>query len=424
MYLLQLCQVTLAEIQQQLKDGTCDGGHLLDLAASVILCASTRETNSSQSTAATAFCCSLFSHVLYTFADLFNVDVGQQRQEENPVADSQQEEQNASEEEDDDEEETKRAKLRRRKIVTEESDNELSEEDFSIDSDTDDTEEDSDNDESKSDSGFHSAETRAELPPLELPPPSIALLPLFKAMTDWFRANPQIIRVSSQSVRKMWIALAKILNELRRCQRDDAESFRRSPLPEDWKFYGLASFNGIHSEIGFDGSAPVPQPASTISTSIRIERILSFGSWLVEQSVSGFRCDDGVFSCSTDEGLDLNAAKEEEKKADLMKNMAHLWLKSEVQDLERKLSPQPVRRRSNKKSATNWDLSHLPFVFVVPDVAALMNSTQLIKQIVKSQKLIVVIPDVVISEMDLLKVRSCQMFLPNQYSQMQNIVFL
>lgn len=406
MFLLKLCQVTLAEIQQQLGDENCNHSRLLELASAAMLCASTREANTSQSTAAIAFCCSLFSHVLAQFAQWFGLDVEQHEQEGRTAVKAREAKTNASDgEEEDEEEETKRARMRRRKIVSNSSDQEFSEEELSIDSDVDDSEGTSDEEEELSDSGFHSAEAKTEPPPLELPPPSAALLPLFKAMTDWFRANPQVIRVSSQSVRKMWADLAKVLNALRRCRREDIQPYRRSPLPEDWKSYGLLGLSGVHAEMDFDDSAPTPEPGSPPCSSIRIERILSFGMWLAEETsdVSGFKYDGGVFSCPLDEWVSSDA-KAEEKKTDLMRNMAHLWLKSEVQELERKLSPKPTRRKTNKKNSTSWELSQLPFVFVVPDVSALTGSTQLIKQIVKSQKLIVVIPDVVVSEMDLLKV--------------------
>jgi hypothetical protein len=59
-----------------------------------------------------------------------------------------------------------------------------------------------------------------------------------------------------------------------------------------------------------------------------------------------------------------------------------------------------------KEKKTNFDLSTLSDVFWVADVSALSDFTHLIKKGIKSQKLIVVVPDIVISEIDPLKVFS------------------
>ncbi|EFX65429.1 hypothetical protein DAPPUDRAFT_264714 [Daphnia pulex] len=63
-------------------------------------------------------------------------------------------------------------------------------------------------------------------------------------------------------------------------------------------------------------------------------------------------------------------------------------------------------------SHTNFDLSTLSDVFWVAGVSALSDFTHLIKKVIKSRKLIVVVPDIVISEIDPLKresasVREC-----------------
>jgi hypothetical protein len=113
-----------------------------------------------------------------------------------------------------------------------------------------------------------------------------------------------------------------------------------------------------------------------------------------------FRLENGIYICPSEATKD--ESQELGMKADLMmRNMAHLWLKSEVQELERRLSPQFKRKKK-----TNFDLSTLSYVYLVPDVSALSDFTHLIKQVIKSQKLIVVVPDIVISEIDQLKVFS------------------
>ena len=62
-------------------------------------------------------------------------------------------------------------------------------------------------------------------------------------------------------------------------------------------------------------------------------------------------------------------------------------------------------RINQKRKKANFDLSNLSYVYMVPDVSALSEFFGLIKQVIKSQKLIVVIPDIVISELDELKVK-------------------
>lgn len=94
-----------------------------------------------------------------------------------------------------------------------------------------------------------------------------------------------------------------------------------------------------------------------------------------------------------------------------MRSMAQLWLKSEVQQLEDKLKPAKKVRgggggglRGGAKLHGAELAMNLPYVFIVPDVSALSLYQQFIKRIVKSKKIIVVVPNIVISEMDLLKV--------------------
>ena len=359
------------------------------------------ETSSNKSTAAVAFCCSLFSQLLVKFQEIFHLGANSVQQNELKPKDNKQTRRDCEEDEmSEDEEESRRAKLRRRKVTTSGSSDqeEFSEEELFID--TDDSEDESE-EEAISESGFHSADVKSE-PQLEIPVECTALLPLFKLLTDWLQVNTQVM--SSQSVRTMWISLAEVLNVLRRCQREDVERYKQLPLEEDWKFYKVPIMASVHSAIDFDTSG-APSKSTLILNSIRIERILSFGKWLAEQDEhNGFQMENGVFTCLTSETMQNGAnahPEEDSNKEGLMRNMAHLWLQSEVQELERNLSPQPKQR----KKKGNSEFATLPFVFVVPDVSALTDFTHTIKGIVKSQKLIVVIPNAVISEMDQLKVR-------------------
>jgi hypothetical protein len=133
-----------------------------------------------------------------------------------------------------------------------------------------------------------------------------------------------------------------------------------------------------HSEIDFDTSS-APSMSTLIMNSLRIERILSFGKWLAEQDEhNGFKIENGVFTCLSSETSEEGAnafTEEDSNKEGLMRNMAHLLLQSEVQELERNLSPQPKQR----KKRGNSQFATLPFVFVIPDVSALTDFTHTIK---------------------------------------------
>ncbi len=380
------------------------GTNLLDLAACVVMCTipQSSATNKNQTTAAIAFCCSLFSHVLNKFQELFNLsckEVTQQNgnHESNEEKDLTPEvnQEVDGESTDEDEEETKRAKLRRRKIGSGSSDQEFSEEELFLDTDSD--QESEEDEEALSDSGFHSAEAKIE-PLIEIPSGATSLLPVFKLLTDWFQANDQVVQVSNQSIRKMWAALAEILNVFKRCQKENIDQYRCVPLEEDWKLHGVSVMSSLHSEIDFE-CAPTSLNVS-IMNSIRLERILLFGIWLAQKGKeNGFQVENGIYRCLLEEATGDKAGGMGSKADLMMRNMAHLWLKSEVQELERRLSPQPKRKKK-----TSFDLSNLSYVYLVPDVSALSEYTHLIKQVIKSQKLIVVIPDIVISEIDQLKV--------------------
>lgn len=392
--------MTLGEIQNRLRNKEQDFPHLLELAAVVVLSSTTIDSsnNNDQSNATVAFCCSLFSHILKKFQELFSLSSGDvdQPNANNTCSESTPHEPTKGNEDassEDEEEETKRAKLRRRKVGSGSSDQEYSEEELFLDSSS---EQESD-EEVLSDSGFHSAGAKPE-PGLEIPLGVSFFLPVFKLLTDWFQVNSQVVKVSNQTIRKIWVVLADILNVFKRCQREDIDRYLCIPLQEDWKFYGLNALSSIHANYNFLGlSAPSNVP---ILNSIRIDKIIMFGNWLAnEENNSGFKLENGIFMCHLG---DTSGNKSEGigKKTDLMmRNMAHLWLKSEVQELERRLSPQPKRKKK-----TIFDLSNLSFVYLVPDVSVLSEFTHLIKQVIKSQKLIVVVPDVVISELDQLKV--------------------
>jgi hypothetical protein len=155
----------------------------------------------------------------------------------------------------------------------------------------------------------------------------------------------------------------------------------------------------------------------TSATALRIERLIRFGQWLVSEAPeTGFQHVDGTFVCHSSGHAAV--AETQHKKDVMMRNMATLWLKSEVQDLEDKLvgtkkpkknlprnlknGKQP-RNRNRKTSAV--DLIHLPYVYVVVDSLALTEYQSLVKRLVKSQKCIVIVPDIVVSELDQLKVR-------------------
>lgn len=405
----QLCQVTLGEIQKRLgssENGSCN--QLMDLASSVMMCTLTPTfaTNNSQ-TAAIAFCCSLFAHVLNRVQEIFHMTSRDASYANgNQAHDLKYLDPNAKEEmvdelSDEEEEESKRAKLRRRKVASGSSDQEFSEEELFLDSNS---EQESEDDEVLSDSGFHSAEAKVE-PLLEIPHEATRILPIFKLLTDWFRVNVEIVQVSNQTIRKIWSTLADILNVFKRCQREIVTHHGTVPLEEDWKFYGVNSMSLVHAQIDFE-SPPAPSDV-LILNSIRIERILQFGNWLASQdNEKGFQVVNGIYTCPAEAVGDKSEGSG--AKADLvMRNMAHLWLKSEVQELERRLSPQQKRKKK-----TSFDFSGLSYVYLVPDVSALSNFTYLIKQVIKSQKLIIVVPDIVISEMDQLKresapVREC-----------------
>jgi hypothetical protein len=400
--------VVLSEIQKRLcrsENESCN--QLLDLAACVVMCTVTPASSNHNPTAGIAFCCSLFAHVLSKFQDIFHLSSGNADQRNGNNADKEKEPVSGSKEEadedelsDEEEEETKRAKLRRRKIGSGSSDQEFSEEEIFLESNSeqDSEEEEEEEEEVLSDSGFHSAEAKLE-PLIEIPSEALSLLPIFKLLTDWLQANVQVVQVSNQSIRKMWATLATILNVFKRCQKEDVDQYQKVPLEEDWKLYGLDSMSLFHAQIDFE-SVPAPSNISILN-SIRIERILQFGNWLASQgNEKSFRLENGIYMCPSEATKD--ESQELGMKADLMmRNMAHLWLKSEVQELERRLSPQFKRKKK-----TNFDLSTLSYVYLVPDVSALSDFTHLIKQVIKSQKLIVVVPDIVISEIDQLKVFS------------------
>ena len=328
--------------------------------------------------------------------------------------------------EEDEEEELRRAKMRRRtkKIGSDSDENEEDHDDSFSDDDGDDDEvlysdstTDSDS-ECCEDAGRSSTqpdapkdETEAVASPhVEIPAEIFPLLPTINILTNWFRSNVDVVQIaSSKSARSMWPLMAEMLNIFKQFQRQRFIPQISVALEEDWKL----SVDG--SELSSGRVFPRNSPVSAEITNenlARIDRILQFGVWLTtDASSTGIRLEKDAFSCVVED--------ESTEKNDLMRNMATLWLKSEVENLEEKLdqrkgassywhaggkSSSGGKKNKRKKAVGLLPAFTLPFVYIVPDVTAMTEYHQLMKRIVKSKKVIVVVPDVVISEMDQLKV--------------------
>lgn len=243
-----------------------------------------------------------------------------------------------------------------------------------------------------------------------------------KLLCDWLDANEKVVAACAQNSKALWSritkltrlmpdegsmkkidgvasdkTLAKQLEILESCIGSSKKWKQVSRLPEDYIFSGSNStvqyLNGDDKKL----KSLVCELSQTQQNVIRICRIRSFchslvgvdGSEITYQKAS--KKFEGPEEPQEDdsEHLDIQAM-EEMRKARLMKDMAELRLRNEVNALESQLGTPRTR------DATLC-------LYLVPDALALCHDLPHIRKLLSSEKYFIVIPRTVIDGLDGLK---------------------
>ncbi|GBM27385.1 Protein SMG5 [Araneus ventricosus] len=245
----------------------------------------------------------------------------------------------------------------------------------------------------------------------------IKLLPCLKILTDWLRINESILSAGAVTSPYLLSCLIELLNILlkieeklsygsehfQRLLKDNDTVIQDYPLPEDTVLQSFPLLKDIHAKLSFDVSK-----RRTLSTSeqvyLRVQCLLSFGECVIKASESSvdfdtekkkyyFNLSNKAKESDKEEMSSVKTANRdaESQKHYLMRSMAHLWLKAEVDDLETFVEGQASRQLSP---------------ILVTDASVLCSNLPAIKQLVNTKKFIIVVPLVVIANLDQLKKES------------------
>uniref|UniRef100_A0A1B6D5K8 Uncharacterized protein n=2 Tax=Clastoptera arizonana TaxID=38151 RepID=A0A1B6D5K8_9HEMI len=227
------------------------------------------------------------------------------------------------------------------------------------------------------------------------------LLQTIKICCDWLVSNSEVLRISGPSSKKLIRRLVSFLNHLApipvNTVTDGSESdgnnkiYNEIPIEEDICTRGLTALKMSHSKLDWN-RIRVKCFNPREQAYIRICKLVSLGEQLSNIEGSNIKYNTKVkwFESLVEEPNNENKSKEENidsesslSKGKLMQDMGQLWLRAEVRELETKV----------KRTA------HLP-PYLVLDCDALIHHIPLVKQLVSSHKFIVLIPSIVVSELD------------------------
>ncbi|XP_064619024.1 nonsense-mediated mRNA decay factor SMG5-like isoform X2 [Lineus longissimus] len=245
------------------------------------------------------------------------------------------------------------------------------------------------------------------------------LLPTIKVFCDWMICHNHIVETCAQSSHSLWTRLSMLLNMLPTeeqiatpdiCTSDEClrlleqtsniDWCQKQPLSEDLSLQNVPPLRDVHNCLQFDSRHRVPLDERH-ETLIRICCLLKFGSKIAEVKSVPLTFNDRKHKffgpLNVDSNFDEESAQEkladtEARRNQLMRDMAHLRLQAEVNQLEGSL-----------KLESNPNLPP----YLIPDASALTDGLDCIKHMANSARFIIIIPLAVIDNLDLLKKDSC-----------------
>ena len=200
----------------------------------------------------------------------------------------------------------------------------------------------------------------------------------------WLESHHEILAQTGSGSEQMWENLATFFNVLCLSPRESLvqsaevtelitqqeQSEKMTPLPEDWLLRGIFS----QRDDRFDWSR---QFSSQTEEQVgRVRRVGDFRTWLCGQADSKITWD------SENNVTRFRKDIVETDKKNVMKHMAELWLRQEVDNLE----------NAEKEGGT-----------VVVDCPALVSNLPMVKRTLGLKKVTVVVPSVAVRQLDSLK---------------------
>lgn len=242
------------------------------------------------------------------------------------------------------------------------------------------------------------------------------LLCTVKALSDWLRTQPDLITscAQTQSLWKHTVALLNILLAARvevlagdgkmseHCQElleGKEDACRSLPLPEDITLQGLALFKKVHEGIAFTSLEKLIPMTPELQAFQRMQCILEYGRFVSTKVKSGvlylpeeerFEVQGSTHANGTASPASVSSegsTESQQRKQQVMRNMAHLWLEQEVRELQEGVSASPPP---------------LP-PYLVPDSSVLCHHLALLRRLVATRRFVLLLPAHVISSLDLLK---------------------
>ena len=267
-----------------------NGALLLDVAIVMMLCVDrSSDGPAGQSTAAAAFCCSLFSQILVRLER--DLGLAPSIADEESVPDHCDKEANGDAddgrdgEKEEDEDGLRRAKMRRRRVASDSGDECAEEEEddddelFASDSISDDSDSDVVDSAPESEPSLQSNDpARME----SFPPESRCFLPALKVFAYWFQCNAEMAKVSARSAPNIWSILTRIVNYARCLQQGtEADPYEKAALEEDWKLFGYQPMKAVLDGVDYHRDQPPPSEPALLDA-VRIRKILHLTTWLAE----------------------------------------------------------------------------------------------------------------------------------------------
>ncbi|KAH3838145.1 hypothetical protein DPMN_111551 [Dreissena polymorpha] len=243
------------------------------------------------------------------------------------------------------------------------------------------------------------------------------LLAVVKVIADWMRCNATVIKTCAQSSQSVWCRLSVLLNflpheaVLREQDPGWSDVFKATvcgdlrdgwkqtlPLPEDVHLTCFSPLKLVHEDISSKNGARLTEVQESL---LRICCLHNFGHFLSGLEGLHFTYNDEkkifigpaqpISKEETEEDAMEKMADAENRRNQLMRDMAQLRLQAEVSQLEGNLSQAET----------------VPFPpYLIPDTTCLCSALPSVKRLAQSNRSIIVIPLAVIDSLDVQKKES------------------
>lgn len=209
---------------------------------------------------------------------------------------------------------------------------------------------------------------------------SLGLLPALHVCLVWLQAQPQVLAGMGEGGEQLWTKLARLFTLLNldsdnysRNDRIHRLKTKNATTPVEEEFY-LRDLDLFVEQLNGCEWSRNPAGGSLGETAARLGRLEAWRDWLVARTECPVRWRE------VDGGRAVLVQPARQEKKSVMKHMAELWLKEEVNNLEK-------------------NRSDMCCVFVV-DAPALTVDLNMVRRVAGYKKFTMIVPQVVVRELD------------------------